>query len=108
MRQFDFFGDEEIISNTKFKSKYAAVGWVILFALPVDRFQALLSSEDIKRLKKYRTEHVDINYGKFERKIREQVRSVSEKKKIIAKAITASLAHKTTSTPKRLSLISNF
>jgi hypothetical protein len=36
------------------------------------------------------------------------VRSVSEKKKIIAKAITASLANKNPGSPKRLSLISNF
>jgi hypothetical protein len=36
------------------------------------------------------------------------VRSVSEQKKIIGKAITTSLANKTPNSPKRLSLISNF
>lgn len=108
MRKFDFFGDEEIISNSKFRSKYASVTWAVLFALPATRFEELLSSEDIKRLKKYRSEHVDINYGEFERKIREKVRSVSEQKKIIGKAITASLANKTPNSPKRLSLINNF
>jgi hypothetical protein len=33
---------------------------------------------------------------------------VSEKKKIIGKAITTSFANKTANSPKRLSLISNF
>ena len=65
MRKFDFFGDEEIISNSKFRSKYASVGCTILFALPAGKFEVILSSEDIKRLKKYRSEHVDINYGEF-------------------------------------------
>jgi hypothetical protein len=65
MRRFDFFGDEEIISSSKFRSKYASVGCAVLFALPADRFEALLTSEDVKRLKKYRSEHVDINYGEF-------------------------------------------
>lgn len=83
MRRFDFFGDEEIISSSKFRSKYASVGFTILFALPAQRFETLLNSEDIKRLKKYRSEHVEINYGEFERKIRDKVRSVSEQKKII-------------------------
>lgn len=38
MRRFDFFGDEEIISNSKFRSKYASVGCAVLFALPAEKF----------------------------------------------------------------------
>jgi hypothetical protein len=63
--RFEFFGDEEIVTNSKYKSKYIAEGWVVLFAMPAERFTAGLSSEDVKRLKKYRSEHVDINYNEF-------------------------------------------
>lgn len=63
LKQFDFFGDEEIISNSKFKSKYISKSWTIVFTMPADKFIAKLNSEEVKRLKKYRSEHVDFSYG---------------------------------------------
>lgn len=108
LSRFEFFGDEEIISNSKFKSKYLAEGWVILFAMPVEHFVGTLTSEDIKRLKKYRSEHVDINYSEFEQNIRDKVRSYSEHRSIIKKAINGSLAHRDNLTPRKMKLINNF
>jgi hypothetical protein len=76
--------------------------------MPTETFLNSLTSEDIKRLKKYRSEHVDINYGDFEKNIREKVRALSEKRKIVHKAINTSLASKSHFSPKKMSLISNF
>lgn len=33
MPQFSFFGDEELVSNSKFKSKYVTASWVVLFSM---------------------------------------------------------------------------
>ena len=76
--------------------------------MPVDAFVATLSTEDVKRLKKYRTEHVDINYNEFEQNIRDKVRSYSEHRSIIKKAINGSLAHRDNLTPRKIKLISSF
>jgi len=76
--------------------------------MPVETFITSLSSEDIKRLKKYRSEHVDINYNEFEQNIRDKVRSLSEHRSIIKKAINGSLAHRDDLTSRKMKLISNF
>lgn len=76
--------------------------------MPAPTFTASLTTEDIKRLKKYRAEHVDINYGDFEHSIRDRVKSLSAHKAIIKKAITASLAHRDNITPRKLRMIGDF
>ena len=53
------------MSNSKFKSKYIAKGWVIMFVMNSEKFIDTLGNEEGKRLKKYRNENVDINYGDF-------------------------------------------
>jgi hypothetical protein len=63
IKRFGFFGDEEIMTNSKFKSRYIASGWVILFVIEADKFMGLLTAEEGKRLKKFRNENVEINYG---------------------------------------------
>lgn len=73
-----------------------------------DKFIAHLSSEDLKRLKKYRTEHIEIDYNELEDKVREKVKSNTERKKIVLKAINTVLVNKTEFSPKKLKLIKNF
>ena len=51
------------MTNSKFKSRYIASGWVILFVIEADKFMGLLTAEEGKRLKKFRNENVEINYG---------------------------------------------
>lgn len=67
-----------------------------------------LNSEDLKRLKKYRTEHIEIDYNDLEDKVREKVKSNSERKKIVLKAINTVLINKTELSPRKLKLIKNF
>ena len=33
IRKFDFFGDEEIIEDTRFKAKYRTNQWTVLFKM---------------------------------------------------------------------------
>ncbi len=63
MKQNSFFGDEEIINALKTKSTYIAKTHSILFSMNKEIFLNSLTTEDFKRLKKYRNEHVNINYG---------------------------------------------
>lgn len=72
-----------------------------------EKFKNHLSDEDLKRLKKYRAEHVDIDYNDFENKVRKGVRSLTEKKKIILKAINTTLI-KPELSPRKMVLIDNF
>lgn len=44
MQKYDFFGDEEIITNSKLKSKYVTSSWAIIYALPAEKFIEILSS----------------------------------------------------------------
>lgn len=63
--------------------------------MPAESFKKALTVEDFKRLKKYRNEHVSINYTDFEQKVRSKVQSEVENKKIIHKAINTSYSNKT-------------
>jgi hypothetical protein len=72
------------------------------------KFLKNLNNEDIKRLKKYRAENIDVNYSDFEDTLRQKIKSVSERKKIAIKAINTSLAHKSEFTPKKMNLINSF
>lgn len=65
LRPFSFFGDEEIMENLKFKAKYVATVWTVLLKMSESDFYQHLNQEDIKRLKKYRAENVDVNYMDF-------------------------------------------
>jgi hypothetical protein len=73
-----------------------------------EKFLECLGVEESKRLKKYRNEHIDINYGEFELNVRKRVRSLSEQRNIVKKAIGDSLAFRDNLTPRRLNVISKF
>lgn len=90
------------------KSKFVAKTFVIMFTMPPAIFVDHLNSEDLKRLKKYRTEHIDIDYNDLEDKVREKVKSNTERKKIVLKAINTVLINKTEFSPRKLKLIKNF
>jgi hypothetical protein len=85
-----------------------AKGWVVLFVMEAELFTECLSVDEAKRLKKYRNENIDINYGEFEMNVRKKVRSLSEQRYIVKKAISGSLAHKDNLTVRKMSMISNF
>lgn len=108
MAQYSFFCDEEIINLMRVKSTYIAKTHLILFSMDQELFLNSLSTEDFKRLKKYRNEHVNINYSDFERDVRDKVKSLHDKKRIVHKAIDTSFANKSTSRSKRVDLIENF
>lgn len=63
--KYEFFGDEEIISASRLKSTYIANTHCILFSMDKNIFLDSLTNEDFKRLKKYRNEHININYSDF-------------------------------------------
>jgi hypothetical protein len=63
LKEYKFFADEEILDNIKLKSKYSASAFSILFVMKPQKFREHLNSEDLKRLKKYRTEHIEIDYN---------------------------------------------
>jgi len=102
MKRYDFFGDEEILENTRFKAKYVANEPTIIFRMDSEAFYKLLNQEDIKRLKKFRAESTDVNYVDFETEVRRRAQSTSNRKKIVLKAISTSLAHKSEFSPKRM------
>lgn len=54
MKQYGFFGDEEIINSLKTKSTYVTKTYSVLFSMNKDKFIESLTTEDFKRLKKYR------------------------------------------------------
>jgi hypothetical protein len=74
IKEYNFFGDEEIINGLHLKSTYIAETHSILFSMEKNVFIDALTNEDFKRLKKYRNEHININYSDFERSVRERVR----------------------------------
>lgn len=51
---------------------------------------------------------MDINYADFESNVRTRVRSLSEQKNIVKKAIRGSLARRNDLTPRKMSMITNF
>ena len=57
-------------------------------------FYSILNQEDIKRLKKFRAENAEVNYSDFESEVRKKTESTTNKKRIVLKAISTSLAHK--------------
>ena len=63
LKQFNFFGDEEIINALRTKSTYVAESHLIVFSMSKETFINHLTNEDFKRLKKFRNEHVSVNYG---------------------------------------------
>ena len=67
-----------------------------------------LTNEDFKRLKKFRNEHVSVNYGEFEKGVREKVKSVHDKKKIVHKAIDTSFTHRKDIFSKKVDLVKKF
>ena len=69
-----------------------------------------MTVEDFKRLKKYRNEHVSINYTEFDKKVRAKLHSEHEKRKIAHKAINTSFLNKTDEnlSRKKKSLLENF
>lgn len=54
IKSYSFFGDEEIINALRLKSTFIADSHVILFSMDKDVFIDSLTTEDFKRLKKYR------------------------------------------------------
>ena len=54
MGKYNFFGDEELINALRLKSTYVAQTHAIIFSMDKDLFIDSLSTEDFKRLKKYR------------------------------------------------------
>ena len=105
LKQFSFFGDEEIINSLRTKSTYIAKTHSILFSMNKNMFLDSLTTEDFKRLKKYRNEHININYTDFEKNVRGKVKSLHEKKKIVHKAIDTSFAHRKDFFSKKVSLV---
>ena len=67
-----------------------------------------LTNEDFKRLKKYRNEHININYNDFEKSVRGRIRSLHDKKKIVHKAIDTSFAHRKDFFSKKVDLVNEF
>jgi signal-transduction protein with cAMP-binding, CBS, and nucleotidyltransferase domain len=65
LKRFNFFGDEELMENLKFKARYLATTWTVLLKMKEEDFYLHLNQEDIKRLKKYRSENADVNYLDF-------------------------------------------
>jgi hypothetical protein len=65
IKEYNFFGDEEIINFLRLKSTYIAETHSILFSMDKNIFINALTNEDFKRLKKYRNEHININYNDF-------------------------------------------
>jgi|LakMenE18May11ns_1017448.scaffolds.fasta_scaffold8266748_1 hypothetical protein len=70
LKDYKFFCDEEILDNLKLKSKFVANSWVILFSMKKDIFIQHLNSEDLKRIKKYRAEHVETDFNQLEDDLR--------------------------------------
>lgn len=105
IKSYSFFGDEEIINALRLKSTYIASSHVILFSMDKDTFIDSLSTEDFKRLKKYRNEHININYGDFEKSVREKVKSMHERRKIVHKAIDTSFMHRSNFPTRKISLV---
>ena len=97
-----------MIENLKFRARYVAKEWTILFKMSKESFFDILNQEDIKRLKKYRAENADVNYSDFETQIRKRTLSTTNNKKIVLKAISTSLAHKSDFSPKKMALIGNY
>ena len=108
IRPHRFFCDEEILDNLKLKSKFSSRTWSVLFTTRADRFVAHLNREDLKRLKKYRAEHVEVDYGALEEKVREKVKSNTERRRIVLKAINTVLVSRTEFSPRKLKLIKDF
>lgn len=94
LKQFDFFCDEQIISGNRLRSSYIAKQHSILFSLTKQMFNQLLTTEDFKRLKKYRNENTAVNYPEFQRDIRRKNKQLSYKKRIIRQAIDTSFCNK--------------
>ena len=78
--------------------------------MTADNFKKSLTVEDFKRLKKYRNEHVSINYTEFEQKVRSKLHSELDKKKIAHKALNTSFLNKTDQnlSLKKKSLLESF
>ena len=49
-----------------------------------------------------------MNYGEFERDVRDRVKSLNDKKKIVHKAIDASFAHRKDLFSKKVNLVNKF
>ena len=71
-------------------------------------FEKFLNNEDFKRLKKYRNEHMNINYFEFEKEMRDRIRSEHDRKKIIHKAIDTSFANRKSINAKKVNFIDKF
>ena len=65
IKKNNFFGDEEMIEDLKFKARFVAREWTILYKISKEDFYEILNQEDIKRLKKYRAENADMDYDEF-------------------------------------------
>jgi|JI6StandDraft_1071083.scaffolds.fasta_scaffold33696_1 hypothetical protein len=78
------------------KSTYYAKSHCVLLAMNRDNFNKYISSEDQKKLKKYRNEHMTINYQDFEKDVRRKRRETDYKKRIVHQAIDVSFANRST------------
>lgn len=90
------------------KSSYFAKNHCILFSMNKTNFEKFLNNEDFKRLKKYRNEHININYYEFEKEMRNRIKSEHDRKKIIHKAIDTSFANRKSFTKRKTELIKSF